>query len=122
MSVIVLNPGAVSLTEWRAIYRGAAAQLDPASQGPIEAGAQAVARILGKGEPVYGINTGFGKLASVRIETCDLATLQRNLVLSHAAGVGAPSPVPVVRLMLALKLASLAQGASGVAPQTVTLL
>ncbi|HEX4741724.1 MAG TPA: histidine ammonia-lyase [Caulobacteraceae bacterium] len=122
MSAATLRPGAVGLAEWRAIYRGAPVRLDSAAQGPIEAGAEAVARILAKGEPVYGINTGFGKLASVRIEPCDLATLQRNIVLSHAAGVGAPSPAPVIRLMLALKLASLAQGASGVAPQTITLL
>src|SRR3546814_3597868 len=71
---------------------------------------------------LYGINTGFGKLASVRIDAADLATLQRNIVLSHAAGTGAPSPAPVVRLMMALKLASLAQGASGVRPETVALL
>jgi histidine ammonia-lyase len=122
MSAVTLHPGAVGLAEWRAIYRGAPVRLDPAAQGAIEASAQAVARILAKGEPVYGINTGFGKLASVRIEPCDLATLQRNIVLSHAAGVGSPAPVPVIRLMLALKLASLAQGASGVAPETVALL
>src|SRR3546814_7167067 len=73
--------------------------------------AAAVARILGRHEPVYGINTGFGKLASVRIGDDELEMLQRNIVLSHAAGVGDPMPLPVVRLMLALKLASLAQGA-----------
>ena len=72
-----------------------------------------------KGEPVYGINTGFGKLASVRIGTADLATLQRNIVLSHAAGVGEPLAGPVVRLVMALKLASLAQGASGVRWSTI---
>jgi histidine ammonia-lyase len=119
---IVLTPGAVSLAEWRSIYRGAVPRLDPASASVIAESAAAVARILGKGEPVYGINTGFGKLASVRIGDEDLATLQRNIVLSHAAGTGAPSPVPVVRLMMALKLASLAQGASGVKPETVALI
>src|SRR3546814_10360169 len=60
--------------------------------------------------------------ASVRIGDADLAPVQRNIVLSHAAGTGEPSPVPVVRLMMALKLASLAQGASGVRPETVALL
>jgi len=74
---------------------------------------------VAKGDPVYGINTGFGKLASVRIGSSDLATLQRNIVLSHAAGVGDPLPIPVVRLVMALKLASLAQGASGVRWSTV---
>ncbi len=99
-----------------------AARLDPASAPRIAASAAAVERILAKGEPVYGINTGFGKLASVRIDDDQLAALQRNIVLSHAAGTGEPSPVPVVRLMMALKLASLAQGASGVRPETVALL
>src|SRR3546814_10235038 len=84
--------------------------------------AAAVARILGRHEPVYGINTGFGKLASVRIGDDELEMLQRNIVLSHAAGVGDPMPLPVVRLMLALKLASLAQGASGVRPATIAML
>jgi len=122
MSAIVLKPGAVPLSEWRAIYRGAEARLDPASADAVAASAAAVERILARGEPVYGINTGFGKLAGVRIAETDLALLQRNIVLSHSAGTGAPSPIPVVRLMLALKLASLAQGASGVRPETVALL
>ncbi len=122
MTDILLTPGTVALADWRAIYRGAALRLDPASAPRIAESAAAVARILAKGAPVYGINTGFGKLASVRIDDADLATLQRNIVLSHAAGTGAPSPIPIVRLMMALKLASLAQGASGVRPETMTLL
>ena len=119
MSMLVITPGSVSLADWSAIYRGATPRLDPASRPAIEASAAAVARIVAKGEPVYGINTGFGKLASVRIDAADLKTLQRNIVLSHAAGVGEPMPVPVARLMMALKLASLAQGASGVQPATL---
>ena len=116
---VVLTPGQVPLAGWRLVYRGAACRLDPACRPQVEASAAAVARILARGEPVYGINTGFGKLASVRIPAEDLATLQRNIVLSHAAGVGEPTPAPIVRLMMALKLASLAQGASGVAPATL---
>jgi histidine ammonia-lyase len=119
---IVLRPGAVGLAQWRAIYRGAAVRLDPASAAAVLRSAQTVEAIVARGEPVYGINTGFGKLASVRIEREDLETLQRNIVLSHAAGVGEPMPVPVVRLMMALKLASLAQGASGIRPATLALL
>jgi len=119
---LVLNPGAVSLAEWKAIYRGASARLAETAWPVIAESAAAVQRILAKGEPVYGINTGFGKLASVRIGDADLETLQRNIVLSHAAGVGEPSPVPVIRLMMALKLASLAQGASGVRVETVRML
>jgi histidine ammonia-lyase len=119
---VTLRPGQVSLDDWLAIYRGADVALDPASAPAIEAAARTVAAIVAKGEPVYGINTGFGKLASVRIEAADLARLQRNIVLSHAAGVGEPTSQPVLRLMLALKLASLGQGASGVQPATVAML
>ncbi|MBS0481258.1 MAG: histidine ammonia-lyase [Proteobacteria bacterium] len=120
--MITLVPGHVPLTTWRAIFSGATARLDPSAQGPIAASAATVEAILARDEAVYGINTGFGKLASVRIAAEDLAALQRNIVLSHAAGTGDPSPAPVVRLMMALKLASLAQGASGVRPATVALL
>lgn len=119
---IMLRPGNVPLAVWRALYHGATPLLDPAAFDAISASATAVERILARQQPVYGINTGFGKLASVRIDDADLATLQRNIVLSHAAGVGDPMPVPVARLMMALKLASFGQGASGVQPATVTLL
>jgi histidine ammonia-lyase len=119
---MILTPGKVSLDQWRAIYRGAAATLDPAALPGIERSAAAVADIAAADAPVYGINTGFGKLATVRIADADLETLQRNLVLSHAAGVGEPMPLNVARLMLALKFCSLAQGASGVRPATVKLL
>ncbi len=122
MSSFELNPGEVPLSTWRAIYFGAACTLHPSADAKIAASAQAVARILAKGEPVYGVNTGFGKLAHLRIASADLAQLQRNIVLSHAAGVGAPMPLDVARLMMALKLASLAQGASGVRPETLALL
>ncbi len=122
MKEIKLIPGAVTLADWRAIYRGARPVLDPECMTAVDESAAAIERILARGEPVYGINTGFGKLASVRIENDDLATLQRNIVLSHAAGVGEPSPEPVVRLMMALKLVSLARGASGIRPETLTLL
>ncbi len=117
-----LTPGEMNLAQWRAIYQGEAIELDEAALPAIQAGADAVAEILSRGEPVYGINTGFGKLASVRIADDDLATLQRNLVLSHAAGVGEPMPIPVARLMLALKMGSLGQGASGVRVDTVRML
>jgi len=122
LSAIVLKPGETPLADWRAIYRGAPVTLDPACRPRVEAAAKAVAAIVEKGEPVYGINTGFGKLATVRIDAADLAELQRNIVLSHSAGVGEATPAPVVRLMMALKLASLAQGASGVQLGTLDLL
>jgi histidine ammonia-lyase len=116
---IALRPGHATLAEWRAIYRGARVTLDPACHAAIAAGARAVESILAWGMPVYGINTGFGRLASVRIDPGDIAQLQRNIVLSHSSGVGEEMPQALVRLMLALKLASLGQGASGVRLQTV---
>ncbi len=114
-----LVPGEVPLSTWRAVYFGDGVTLDPAARGPVDKSAATIEAILGKGAPVYGVNTGFGKLASVRIEAADLETLQRNIVLSHAAGVGEPLPVAVVRLIMAMKLASLAQGASGIRWQTL---
>ena len=109
-----MTPGAVPLAGWRSIYRGAPVALDQDCRPRVEAAARVIDAIVARGEPVYGVNTGFGKLASVRIDRADLATLQRNIVLSHAAGIGEPIPVAVGRLMLALKVASLAQGHSGV--------
>lgn len=121
-SDITMRPGSMTLSQWRSIYQGANLSLDPATVDAVLSSAQTVEAIVARGEPVYGINTGFGKLASVRIEREDLKYLQRNIVLSHAAGVGEPMPDAVVRLMMALKLASLAQGASGIRPNTLALL
>jgi histidine ammonia-lyase len=121
-TAVVLRPGEAGLAQWRDVYQGAQVKLDRASAPAIAAGAAAVVAIIARGEPVYGVNTGLGKLASVRIEAADLQRLQRNIVLSHAAGVGELVPVAIVRLMMALKLVSLAQGASGVRPETIALL
>jgi histidine ammonia-lyase len=117
-----LRAGAVELKDWRKVWRGAEVALDSSGAERITASAEAVARILARGEPVYGVNTGFGKLASVRIDDADLTKLQRNIVLSHAAGVGEPTPIETTRLMMALKLASLAQGFSGVRGETLALI
>ncbi len=121
-TAITLTPGRATLSDWRAVAGGAAVQLDPAAMSVVEAGARTVEVIIAKGETVYGINTGFGKLASVLIPPRDLATLQRNIVLSHAAGVGEPMRAATVRLMLALKLASLGRGASGVRPCIIEMI
>jgi histidine ammonia-lyase len=120
--MIVMTPGAVTLAQWRAIAQGEALKLDPGCRPAVALGAATVADIVARGAAVYGINTGFGKLATIGIAAADLAQLQRNIVLSHAAGVGAPMPRPVVRLMMALKLASLGHGASGVTQATLDLL
>jgi histidine ammonia-lyase len=121
-AVVTLAPGCTTLADWRRIADGAAVRLDPAAMIAVAAGAQTVEAIIARGEPVYGINTGFGKLASVHIAASDLDALQRNIVLSHAAGVGEPMHPKTARLMMALKLASFGRGASGVRPRTVEML
>src|SRR5688500_3013278 len=107
---LVLSPGHVTLAQWRAVLNGAQIALDPSSRSAVAQSAAAVARIVSRDAPVYGLNTGFGKLAAVGIGREDLRTLQRNLVLSHAAGVGEPAAPEAVRLMMALKLVSLGRG------------
>jgi histidine ammonia-lyase len=82
----------------------------------------AVQTLVAREAPVYGINTGFGKLAQTRIANTELAQLQKNLVLSHSAGIGKPFEPKVVRLMLLLKAASLAHGVSGVRPGIIDAL
>ena len=112
---ILLKPGQVSLNELEAIYwDGKAARLDPSFDAGLQRAADRVAEIAAGNAAVYGINTGFGKLASIKIDAADVATLQRNLILSHCCGVGAPLAESIVRLMMALKLVSLGRGASGV--------
>ncbi len=93
---------------------GAHWAIAPEARAGIAASVVTVRELVARHAPVYGINTGFGKLAQTRIADADLAQLQTNLVLSHSAGVGAPLAAPAVRLMLLLKAASLAHGVSGV--------
>lgn len=122
VDVTVLKPGRMTLADWQAIYRGGSVELDPGARAAVDAGAQAVQDLIASGRAVYGVNTGFGKLASVRIGDDDLGELQTRLVLSHAAGVGEPVPPAIVRLMIALKIASLGRGASGVRWQVIEAL
>jgi histidine ammonia-lyase len=118
-----LGKDRLSLLALRQIARQAPKlALDPAALQKIEAAAQVVRRIADLDEPAYGINTGFGKLAQTRIPREELAELQRNLVLSHAAGTGPLLPDEAVRLVIALKVASLAKGASGVRPELIEAL
>jgi histidine ammonia-lyase len=116
------NGEALPLSDLRSLARGALLSLSPQVYDRVDKGAAVVASIVRKGDAVYGINTGFGKLANVRIADRDLETLQRNLVLSHAAGVGEHVSGSIVRLMMALKLISLGRGASGVRRETLKLL
>jgi len=101
---------------------GARWSLAESARAGVEASVGAVRELVAQNAAVYGINTGFGKLAQTRIADADLAQLQTNLVLSHSAGVGQPLAAPVVRLMLLLKAASLAHGVSGVRMEVIDLL
>jgi histidine ammonia-lyase len=115
-----LVPGELTLADLAAFARShEPLTLDPRSRARLAAGADAVRRIVAQGKPVYGINTGFGKLAQTHIADDQLELLQRNLVLSHSVGVGPPLSDEVVRLTMLLKVASLARGFSGVRSEVV---
>ncbi len=115
MTPEILLPGQTTLAQLSRIYRTMApATLHPTARPGVEAAAAAIAAAAAGTAAVYGVNTGFGKLASLKIAQEDTATLQRNLILSHCCGVGDPMSTRVTRLMMALKLLSLGRGASGV--------
>jgi histidine ammonia-lyase len=120
---LTIHPGALALADLRAAWRAGGPLALPASaRAAIDASAAVVRAIVARGEPAYGINTGFGLLARRHIPHDQLEQLQRNLILSHAVGVGAPLADPVVRLVLLTKIASLARGYSGVRPVIVDTL
>jgi histidine ammonia-lyase len=123
MTPVQLRPGATPLADLERIFRtDAPVALDRAAKEAVDAAVAVVARAAAGDAAVYGVNTGFGKLASLRIPPADTATLQVNLVRSHASGVGAPLSRAVVRLVMALKILSLGRGASGVRWDVITLL
>lgn len=119
----ILVPGQVTLAQLERIYRASLpARLHESARPGIERAASHIAAAANGSAAVYGVNTGFGKLASIKIAAEDTATLQKNLILSHCCGVGAPMPADVARLMMVLKLLSLGRGASGVRPEVVDLI
>src|SRR5688572_33415730 len=110
MATLTLKPGSISLADLRRIsFRGDTITLADGWRGPVEASLAAARARLAAGESLYGINTGFGKLAKTRISDGERATLQLYLLRSHAAGVGEPLADSTVRLTLVLKAASLAR-------------
>lgn len=114
---IELSPGSVPLDQLEQLLRSD--EPFAVSDDAMASAAQSADRLnsaIKGGEAIYGVNTGFGKLASVRIDDADLAALQRNIVLSHSAGFGKPLSPDIVRLIIALKCVSLGRGASGVRP------
>jgi len=120
---VQLVPGELTLDSLEAFAASdEPAMLDAAARKRLDEGAAAVRRIVERGEPAYGINTGFGKLAHTHIAPDQLELLQRNLVLSHSVGVGPLLDDSTVRLILLLKVASLARGYSGVRAEVVDAL
>ncbi len=114
---VVLDGGGLTIDDVVAVARdGKRVSVGPKAVRLMKASRAVVERAIKSGEALYGINTGFGSLSKKRIGDADLAQLQRNLVRSHAAGIGEPLPVDVVRGMMLLLAASLSRGLSGVRP------
>jgi histidine ammonia-lyase len=112
---VVIEPGAVPLATWRHILRnGPQVSLAIGARATVDACHAAVVKLIATGRAIYAVNTGFGKLAAIRIEDDQLVQLQRNLILSHSAGTGELLSDDLVRLILVMKAAALAQGHSGV--------
>ncbi|MFC4012537.1 histidine ammonia-lyase [Nonomuraea purpurea] len=117
--LLTIGPGNNNLASWREIYFARdpiVVRLSDAARSSVERSYALALRLLEADVPIYGVNTGFGRLANRRIAEADLERLQENLVLSHTVGVGEPLPDSIVRLILCLKLAALARGASGTRP------
>jgi histidine ammonia-lyase len=101
---------------------GRAVEVEPAARERMAVSRAVIEQVVASGDTVYGVTTGFGDLADVRISPEQTATLQQNLVRSHAAGIGEPLPTEVVRAMLLLRANALAVGLSGIRPEVVELL
>ncbi len=118
-----ISPGSATLEQLERICRDAGpVALDGAVRPGVEAASALVAKTAGQDRALYGVNTGFGKLASRKIAADDTAALQRNLVLSHCCGVGDALDPAIVRLIMVLKLLSLGRGASGVRWDVIALI
>jgi len=123
MTTIRLTGQNLSIADVVAVARGSVSVgLDRAAEHRVSQAAKVVADVAKDDAPVYGVNTGFGDLATVRVGQDQLRDLQRNLVRSHAAGVGDPLPADVTRAVLLLRANTLAAGHSGVRVATIALL
>ncbi|MCY1023842.1 histidine ammonia-lyase [Pyxidicoccus sp. MSG2] len=119
---ILIDGDTLKLEEILQVARNeATVELAPAAATRVRASRALVDRVAAGDTPSYGINTGFGTLAEVRIDKKDLRDLQRNLILSHACGVGTPLPLPEARALLLLRCNVLAKGYSGIRPETLGL-
>jgi len=122
MQPILLDGHSLTLADLYAIAGGRPVAIAPAAVASMAASRACIEGIIAEGRVVYGVNTGFGKLASIHIPNDELDRLQLNLVLSHACGVGDPIPAPVVRAVLALKINALCKGFSGTRPELAAFL
>ncbi|MCH7743672.1 MAG: histidine ammonia-lyase [Proteobacteria bacterium] len=123
MQTLSIKPGQLTLDDLFQVHRvHKPIALDPTCFEAIQASTRIVDKVIEDGRTVYGINTGFGLLAKVRIETEELQALQRSIVLSHAAGVGRYMETDTVRLLLLLKVNSLARGYSGIRLEVIEAL
>src|SRR5262245_22598084 len=119
---IMLDGETLTLEQLQQVaFNQAQVGLSPSARERVLASRHLVDRVAEGDTPAYGINTGFGTLAEVRIDRKDLRDLQRNLILSHAAGVGTPLPLPEARALLLLRCNVLAKGYSGIRPETLAL-
>ncbi len=118
LSAAALTPDAL----WQVACEGRPVAINPASLASVAANRAALEAAAGDGLPHYGVNTGFGSFSRERINPADLRDLQRNLVRSHAAGVGDPLPAPIVRGTMLCLLSSLLRAQSGVRPELPTLI
>jgi len=121
---LVLDGSRFSFEDARGVLSGETRRLRvaPAAMRRVERARASVERAVRDGRAVYGVNTGLGKLQGVAVPRSGLEALQRNLLRSHAAGVGPPLPGPVVRLVIALRAQTLARGHSGVSPAVLRAL
>jgi len=123
MNTFEIKPGKLSLDDLRLLHDEAKTiMLDKTSETAINRAADVVADVIKQGRTVYGINTGFGLLANTKIKADELETLQRSIVLSHAAGVGDFMSDATVRLIMVLKVSSLARGYSGIRLEVINVL
>ena len=122
-SPLTLKPGDLDLEQLRHCYRThQPIELGAASWAAVQASRDAVEQTVNSGEIVYGVNTGFGRLASQHIDSAKLSELQHNLILSHATGVGNFLAANTVKLVMLLKINSLARGVSGIRREVLELL
>ncbi|WP_369310732.1 histidine ammonia-lyase [Providencia rettgeri] len=123
MTKLTIHPGKMTLDELRTVFQQpVTVSLDKHAQAAIEKSVATVNKIIEEDKTAYGINTGFGLLANTRIATKDLQSLQRSIVMSHAAGVGEPLDDELVRLIMVLKINSLARGFSGIRLEVINAL